>query len=95
MERMEEEVPDSEYRAYQQFISNSRWDYSGVNCKVAVDTSYLPAKHKRRSGCPTGLIIDESAHLKKGDHSVGVATQYAGIVSKIINVFVTFLTMIY
>jgi len=85
MERMEEEVPDSEYRAYQQFISNSRWDYSGVNRKIAVDTSYLLAKHKRRSGCLTGLIIDESAHLKKGEHSVGVARQYAGIVAKITN----------
>jgi len=70
MERMEEEVSDSEYRAYQQFISNSRWDYLGGNRKVAVDTSYLLAKHKIRSGFPTGLIIDESAHLKKGEHSV-------------------------
>jgi len=85
MERMEEEVPESEYRAYQQFISNSRWDYLGVNRKVALDTSYLLAKHKRRSGCPTGFIIDESAHLKKGEHSVGVARQYAGIVAKITN----------
>jgi len=26
MERMEEEVEDSEYRAYQHFITNSHWD---------------------------------------------------------------------
>jgi len=57
---MEEEVPESEYRAYQQFISNSRWDYLGVNFKVASETSYMLAKHKRDSGCPTGFIIDES-----------------------------------
>ncbi len=85
MERMEEEVPDSEYRAYQQFISNSGWDYSGVNLKVASETSYMLAKHKRHSGCPTGLIINESAYLKKGEHSVGVVRQYAGIVAKITN----------
>jgi len=69
MERMEEEVPDSEYRAYQQFISNSKWDYLGVNRKVAVDTSFLLAQYKRYSGCPIGFIIDESAHLKKGEYS--------------------------
>lgn len=85
MERMEEEVPENEYRAYQQFISNSRWDYSGVNLKVASETSYMLAKHKRHSGCPTGFIIDESSHLKKGEYSVGVARQYAGIVAKITN----------
>jgi len=85
MERMEEEVPESEYRAYQQFISNSRWDYSGANRKVASETSFILAKHKRHSGCLTGFIIDESAHLKKGEHSVGVARQYAGIVAKITN----------
>jgi SRSO17 transposase len=85
MERMEEEVPDSEYRAYQQFISNSKWDYLGVNCKVAVETSILLAQHKKYSGCPTGFIIDESAHLKKGECSVGVSWQYAGIVGKLEN----------
>jgi hypothetical protein len=85
MERMEEEVPESEYRAYQQFISNSRWDYLGVNRKVAVDTSVMLAQHKRDSGCLTGFIIDESAHLKKGEYSVGVSKQYAGIVGKVEN----------
>ena len=85
MERMEEEVPDSEYRAYQQFISNYKWDYLGVNRKVAVDTSFLLAQHKRYSGCPTGFIIDESAHLKKGEYSIGVSKQYAGIVGKVEN----------
>ena len=75
MERMEEEVPDSEYRAYQQFISNSKRDYLGVNRKVAVDTGFLLAQHKRYSGCPTGFIIDEPAHLKKGEYSVGVSKQ--------------------
>jgi len=85
MERIEEEVPDSEYRAYQQFISNSKWDYLGVNSRVAVDTSILMAQQKQHSGCPTGFIIDESAHLKKGECSVGVGKQYAGVVGKVEN----------
>jgi SRSO17 transposase len=85
MERMEEEVPDSEYRAYQQFISNSKWDYLGVNRKVATDTSILLAQNKKCSGCATGFIIDESAHLKKGECSVGVGKQYAGVVGKVEN----------
>jgi len=35
MERMEEEIPDSEYRAYQHFITNSNWNYRAVLSKVA------------------------------------------------------------
>jgi len=85
MERMEEEVYDSEYRAYQQFITNSKWDYLGVNRKVSVDTSIILSQHKQHSGCPTGFIIDESAHLKKGEFSVGVGKQYAGVVGKVEN----------
>ena len=30
MERMEEEIPESEYRSYQHFITNSKWDYKGI-----------------------------------------------------------------
>ncbi|MCH2085523.1 MAG: IS701 family transposase [Saprospiraceae bacterium] len=85
MERMEEEIPDSEYRAHQHFITNSEWDYEGVIAKVATDTSHLMKVNKEKSGQPTGLIIDESAHLKKGDKSIGVCPQYAGVVGKVEN----------
>jgi len=85
MERMEEEIPDSEYRAYQHFLTNSEWDYEGVIAKVATDTSQLMQANKEKSGQPTGLIIDESAHLKKGDKSIGVCPQYAGVVGKVEN----------
>jgi len=85
MERMEEEIPDSEYRLYQHFISNSKWDYKGLISRLAYDASALFEENKLRTGKPTGYIIDESAHLKKGDKSVGVTNQYAGVAGKIDN----------
>ena len=85
MERMEEEIPGSEYRAYQHFITNSKWDHGQVLAKVSVDTSELMRSNKKKSQRPTGCIIDESAHLKKGEKSVGVSKQYAGVVGKVEN----------
>lgn len=85
MERMEEEIPESEYRAYQHFITNSKWDYHEVLAKVAKDTSQVLQANKALSKQPTGLIIDESAHLKKGEKSVAVSKQYAGVVGKVEN----------
>jgi len=85
MERMEEEVPDSEYRAYQQFISNSKWDYVGLIQQIGIETSELMKANKIKTGKPTGLIVDESSHLKKGTESVGVSRQYAGTIGKVDN----------
>lgn len=85
MERMEEEIPDSEYRAYQHFITHSKWDYKGILFKVFKDTSQVMEAIKMKSKKPTGLIIDESAHLKKGIKSVAVGRQYAGVVGKVDN----------
>jgi len=67
MERMEEEITDSEYRAYQHFITNSNWNYREVIEKVAKDTSQLLQSNKALSKKPISIIIDESAHLKKGE----------------------------
>lgn len=85
MERMEEEVPESDYRAYQHFITDSKWDYQKVLSKVAKETSDVLKANKLTSEQPTGVIIDESAHLKKGKKSVGVSRQYAGVVGKVEN----------
>jgi SRSO17 transposase len=85
MERMEEEVSDSEYRAYQHFISNSKWDYQELISRISLDASELLSENKKKTGVPTGYIIDESSHLKKGKESVGVANQYAGVAGKIDN----------
>jgi len=85
MERMEEEIDDSEYRAYQHFITHSNWDDVGLLKQLGKDASDELQRQKAINGLPVGLIIDESAHLKKGDKSVGVSRQYAGVVGKVDN----------
>lgn len=85
MERMEEQVANSEYRAYQHFISNSKWNYEGLQKQVAIDTSKLLNKQKENNRLPVGYIVDESSHLKKGKKSVGVSRQYAGVIGKVDN----------
>ena len=85
MERMEEEIESSEYRAYQQFISNSNWDCDGLQNSLAVEASELLSEQKRKNGLAKGYIIDESSHLKKGKLSVGVSRQYAGVAGKVDN----------
>jgi len=85
MERMEEEVAKSEYRAYQHFISNSKWDWQGLQTQVAQETSALLTNQKKENKLPIGYIIDESSHRKKGDKSVGVSRQYAGVIGKVDN----------
>lgn len=84
MERIEEET-DSEYRAYQHFISNSKWDYEGLQNQIAQDTSEIFQKQSFKNKQKVGYIIDESAHIKKGNNSVGVSRQYAGVIGKIDN----------
>lgn len=85
MERMEEQIEDVEYHHYQHFISNSPWDDRGVIGQVGQDLSSLLEKERERGGERTGLIIDESSHLKSGGKSVGVARQYAGVIGKVDN----------
>jgi SRSO17 transposase len=83
MERMEEEVESAEYRRYQHFITNSKWDHSAVLRKVQRQTSEALAAQKEENGRPVGLLLDESSHIKKGEKSVGVSRQYAGSVGKV------------
>ena len=85
MERMSEAIPDSEYRVYQQFITNSNWDYKGLQIDVAIDVSAQLSALKQKNKKPTGCIVDESSHLKKGNMSVGVARQYSGTAGKVDN----------
>lgn len=85
MERMEEHIGGIPYHQYQHFLSNSPWDYEAVIQQVGQDMSALLEQEKQTTGKPTGLIIDESSHIKKGKHSVGVSRQYAGTVGKVDN----------
>lgn len=85
MSKMEEEIDNSEYRAYQQFITNSNWDFEGLQNATAIEASTILNSQKQINGLPTGYIVDESSHLKKGIKSVGVSRQYAGTIGKVDN----------
>jgi len=85
MERMEENQETMPYHQYHHFLSNSPWSAEEVKKKVAQDSSSLMSFQKLQMGKPTGLLIDESSHLKKGKHSVGVSRQYAGVIGKVDN----------
>jgi SRSO17 transposase len=79
IERISETL-DTEYHALHHFISDSNWDARAVMDQVAQDVSQsLPRQTL------TGLLIDESGWVKKGDKSVGVGHQYCGNVGKTAN----------
>lgn len=85
MERMTEKVEDSDYKCYVHFLSSSKWSARDVNLATLRGADALLREQKRISGYPTGLIIDETSHIKKGNKSVGVARQYAGTVGHVEN----------
>lgn len=70
----------TDYHQMQHFITESKWDTREVINQVADDVSTVMPTRKL-----TGLIIDESGWVKKGDKSVGVGRQYCGNVGKISN----------
>jgi len=80
IERICESQLDMEYFQMQHFISHSNWDARAVIDKSAMETSQALPKRKL-----TGLIIDETGSVKKGDKSVGIGWQYCGNVGKIAN----------
>jgi SRSO17 transposase len=68
------------YHQMQHFITESNWDHRALMDQVAQEVSQILPKRKL-----TGLIIDESGWVKKGDHSVGVGHQHCGNVGKLSN----------
>jgi len=80
IERMVEEVTGSNYEQLQHFISNSPWDSQGLMAHLGRKVG-----EELRSLGLVGCTVDEKAHLKKGNKSVGVARQYAGTIGKIDN----------
>lgn len=71
---------DANYHQMQHFITESNWDERSVIDQVSREVSSILPKKKL-----TGLIIDESGWVKKGEKSVGVGWQYCGNVGKISN----------
>jgi SRSO17 transposase len=87
IERMNEELELSgdSYQRVQQFITNSTWSAAYLIREIALNTSIFYARQDDYRRCDVAYIIDESAHIKKGKHSVGVARQYAGVRGKVEN----------
>lgn len=79
IERISETL-ELDYHALHHFISDSNWDARAVMNQVAKDVSQSLPKYTL-----TGLLIDESGWVKKGDKSVGVGHQYCGNVGKTAN----------
>ena len=79
IERISEELGEN-YHQMQHFITESNWDGRGIINKVAQEVNKTLPRRKL-----TGLILDESGWVKKGDKSVGVGHQYCGNVGKTAN----------
>jgi len=79
IERISEEL-NADYHQMQHFITESNWNERSLIDQVSQEVSSLLPKRKL-----TGLIIDESGWVKKGEKSVGVGWQYCGNVGKISN----------
>ncbi|MCF8372383.1 MAG: IS701 family transposase [Bacteroidales bacterium] len=85
MERIDEVNDKENYHAYHHFISESKWSARDVLDNLAGQVSSFMLARKKANSTPTGYIIDESSHLKKGKSSVGVGRQYAGVIGKVDN----------
>lgn len=79
IERISETL-DTDYHKLQHFISDSNWDARAVIDQVSKEISASLPKQTL-----TGLLIDESGWVKKGNKSVGVGHQYCGNVGKTAN----------
>jgi len=85
LEDVEVEGEGDGYQQVQQFISDSPWDPFALMTSVACQMSTGYAGQATYDVQDVGYLIDESAHLKKGPQSVGVARQYAGVIGKVDN----------
>ncbi len=80
IEQISDSLEESDYFQLQHFITESNWDARDAIDLAARQTSKTLPRQKL-----TGLIIDETGTVKKGEKSVGVGWQYCGNVGKIAN----------
>lgn len=73
---MAEELTPGDYDQLHNFISSPSWDSTTLEKVLAVKADSLVG------GDGAVLVIDDVALPKKGEHSVGVASQYAGALGK-------------
>ena len=79
IERMNERIVDSEYQQLHHFIGDSPWGHEYALSNIRPDISKLFEGRAELKG----LILDESGHRKRGQHSVGVTRQYLLSISKV------------
>ena len=77
LERIHGAIPESNYQAMQQFVSDSPWDEKKLMDQMAGEVNGLLGGHRQ-----SALLIDETSFVKKGDSSVGVQRQYCGRLGK-------------
>lgn len=78
IEKMAETVSGSRYQRLHYMLSESTWDRRNVRRQLIADANV-------HFGYASALLIDESAFVKKGDLSAGVARQWNGRLGKIDN----------
>src|SRR5881628_1266096 len=66
------------HQSMHHFVANAPWD-EGAVLRVARDWVLAPMA---RHGPVAAWIVDDTAFPKKGQHSVGVARQYCGVLGK-------------
>src|SRR3982751_1944274 len=69
-------VAPADYDQLHHFVAVGPWD------EAPLEAELLAQAHRLVGGPEAILVIDDTALLKKGTHSVGVASQYAGVVGK-------------
>ncbi len=80
MERMVEVVPDSDYERLQYSLSEAEWDEPWLLEELSEEANGLLGGDR-----DSAMIFDESAHVKSGKCSAGVARQYCGRLGKVEN----------
>src|ERR671921_2614319 len=76
LQPMATRVAPADYDQLHHFVTVGPWD------EVPLEAELLAQANRLVGGPGAVLVIDDTALLKKGTHSVGVASQYAGVVGK-------------
>jgi SRSO17 transposase len=76
---MAERLALGSYDRLHHFISSGAWDAAPIEAELLVQADKLVG------GRDAVLVIDDTAILKKGKHSVGVAPQYCSALGKVAN----------
>jgi SRSO17 transposase len=76
LQPMTARVAPADYDQLHHFVAVGPWD------EAPLDAELLAQANRLVGGPEAILVIDDTALLKKGTHSVGVASQYAGVVGK-------------